>query len=238
MFGCCIQRTTSRSLRGRVRISAEGSMSNLTEFLTDMRDVDSSDLNRFGAAVGTIADFAGGIGAVTSAIGLINSILSPDQSGKLLQDIRNELKAGFDKLGLQNKADELLREWDNTDEITRDAEGIYLTLRATVTAGVGTDEIVRQITVCATALKGLSFTEHAEQWLVDHLDQVYFGHLGDTVYTPGGPSSSVFTFAPGTADPQTPLLDGMSSCEGLTFTDVFDPGADQNGHVFRYTYAL
>jgi hypothetical protein len=213
-------------------------MSNLSEFLDEINNVNSSGVKLVGAAVGTIADFAGGIGAVTDAIGLISSILSPDQTGQLLQDIRDELRAGLEGLGLQNKADEILREWDNTDDITRDAEGIYLTLLATVTAGVGTDEIVRQINVCATALNGLSFTRHAEQWLVDHVDQVYFGHLGDTVYTPGGPASSVFTFIPGTADRDTPFLEGMFSSEDMTFTNLFDPGADQNGDVFSYAYTL
>ena len=217
-------------------------MSNLSEFITDINETDHTGINVFGAAIGTVADFSSGIGLIVDASQLLNMITSPDHTAELLQDIRNELRQGFAKLGLQLKGDEILREWDNLDAITRDAEGIYLTLNATVNSHVGGDEVVRQIATCATAINGLSFTVHGEQWLVSHADQVYFslpGDASDVVYKPGGASSAVFTFIPGSADAtNTPQLSDAFSCQGMTFTSTFDPGGDDKDHVFSYTYTL
>ena len=213
-------------------------MSNYSEVITDVNEADHSALNQFGALVGTIADFSGAIGGTLAAVQFVEGLLGsgPDKTTQLLQDIRDELKQGFDKLGLDIKADELLREWDNLDMITKDAEGIYLTLTATVTDKVDTDEIIRQIGICVTALNALSITAHPEQWLVAHDAQVYFS--ADRVYQFGGASNSIFNFVPGTADQQTPGLPGSFACQGMTFSDIFDPGSDDAGEVFNFIYTL
>jgi hypothetical protein len=213
-------------------------MSNLSELITNLNEADHTSLNQFGSAIGTIADFSGGIGLITTAAQLVSSLISPDKTAELLQDIRNEIEQGFAKLGLEIKAGELLREMDNTDLITKDAEGIYLTLKATVSTQVDKNEALRQIGVCATALNALSISAHPEQWRVVHDDQVYFSHQGDRNYIPGGASSSVFQFPTGSADEKAPALPDAFNCRGLTFSDTFDPGGDGNGQVFSYVYTL
>jgi hypothetical protein len=128
---------------------------------------------------------------------------------------------------LHNKGADLLAKLRSLHSITDPADGAYTELPSNLKANVSTDFKHTEIEKCVTALQGLM---HLEQWNVLHDDQTFYAPNSNIRYTGGGASNSVFTFRQ--IDP------GSVECEGLVFTNNFDPGADQNDLIFNYTYTL
>lgn len=204
-------------------------MSNLSELITNVNEADHTALNIFGAAIGTIADFSGGIGLAQTAIQLISNLVSPDRTQQLLQEILSKIDAGFAKLGLHLKGENILARLRSLHSITDPADGVYTELSFNINGNVSNDFKHGEIEKCVTALQGLMHPE-LEQWKVVHDDQVFYSPEATIHYGGGGASNSVFTF--------TPTTPGSVECEGMIFTSNFDPGADTDNLVFNYTYIL
>src|SRR5437667_4013080 len=128
----------------------DSSMSNLTELITNVNEADHTSLNIFGSAIGTIADFSGGIGLADTAIKLISSLVSPDKTQQLLEDILNKIDAGFAKLGFHLKGADLLAQLRSLHTITDPADGVYTELSFHVKGNVSNDFIHEEIQKCAT----------------------------------------------------------------------------------------
>ena len=211
-------------------------MSNLLEFkeaIGKINTENNDDIALLGAAIGTIADFAGAAGAVVSVIGFIGSLFGlgggGDQTQAELDKILSTIDAEFKQLNLNTQAEDLKNQLAsiNSYAVTR-AVSIAENLESdlTVDPPLSSGDKSSRLEDCLTAVNSLSPVAVAgglnQVWQVVHDYQVYFAPTHPWLYEDGGLPSADFPF----------------TYEGLTFRNTFDPGADPNGLVFNYVYIL
>ena len=115
---------------------------------------------------GLLADLAGGIGAVSALIDLMN------QQGPTLQDVIDTIDAGFAKLNLELQGQSLKQEWADFDQWIVPAESVLANLPLILAAQPRPDSgwIIGQIETCLNAVDALS---KDDKWLFTKGFQMY-----------------------------------------------------------------
>lgn len=191
-------------------------MSNLSEFITDVHDEDSSSLNKIGALAGTIADFSGVAGAAVTAVQVVE-MLAPAKDPLVV--LFNGIKALFEQVNDHIKAADALARYRQIDTSIAKAEAVLDTLKQAVDANsMHTLDAVAQLQTCRQVVEELS---QRSAWLAVYVDQIYYN---DNWLDP-----PIFNY-PMVEDGE---LTTMDYGWGILY-----PSPDADGLVFTYTYVL
>jgi len=174
-------------------------MSNLQE-LDGAASGDS--ISQFGSAIGTAADFAGGVGAIAALIGVMNGFMQTgqDQLGTVQNSI-NQL------IGAQKAADLQSRLTEMVNALAT-MQGIFDGLQADLNANLSASDRNSRIETCSQALS--IFTDPVLSpeaiWSAPYSDLVYWDDTPDFYYS-GGVLTTV-DLGYGVVSP-TPDADGL-----------------------------
>ncbi len=205
-------------------------LSDLKDAIDKISNGNDEGIALIGSSIGTIADLAGGVGAVISVVQLASALLGSggdDQTQAMLNDILATIKAEYQKLhkevqGLIDKFESA--SVNNTLVVT--AVAIGQNLASDVAANLSSDGKSSRLEACLAAVNSLALTASAgglnQVWQVVQEDQLYFVPTNPWVYDDGGLPSADFPF----------------TYENLAFQRTFIPDAGPDGLVFNYTYVL
>jgi hypothetical protein len=215
------------------RSRAVGKFQNVVNFLGIVNDKNREAIKAMDDAIELALGFASGIGAITSAIKLAESLFGlggPDPTQAMLQDILNKLES----IDLGIKAEDLKVELSFIDQnasFTK-AASIAANLSKDLKVALTDGDKSSRFEDCLAAVISLSPRDELgnmnQVWRVVHGYQIYFAPTNPWLYDGGGLPSVDFPF----------------TYEGIMFANTpltgnrFDPGADSTGLVFNYIFIL
>jgi hypothetical protein len=151
-------------------------MSNLSDLLKSVAAPNTAAIDVIGNSLGTLADLSGGVAAVAGAIGLFVS--QDNKTEAELEKLQTVLKANFDAIKEDLKANNILT-WENSfAQPVADARSVLQNLPAALSASppVSNEFKLAQIGICLAAVDQFDFDP---KWKKSYLDEVYFDPSND-----------------------------------------------------------
>jgi hypothetical protein len=151
-------------------------MSNLSDLLDDIGIANGAPVELIGDTIGTLADAAGGVGAIVSLIGLFTS--TGDQTEAELQNILSTIQSDFAQLNAADQAGRLITRLTNVANQVGPAQAVLDTLSALVNLQPPATGAVRIQTIdtCITALNDLT---PDIIWEAVYTDQIYWSDYNE-----------------------------------------------------------
>jgi hypothetical protein len=167
-------------------------MSNLTETMDLLGYEGAKGTQVAGALAGTLADFAGAIGAVQLTVSLIESFFPQDDS---MKQILSAIQAGFQQLEGQIAASDKLQRMRDVDQGINPAVGVFEQLPAILNTRppVSQDFKLSQIQTCLDAVQ--FFTDFDDKWMAVQADWPYYSDSwSGRLAPPAGADGLVFNY--------------------------------------------
>jgi hypothetical protein len=170
-------------------------VSNLSDLLDDITSSDTDAVSLLGDALGTAADISGGIGFVTSVMGLLTG--GADPTKQALQNILDTVQKDFAELGANDKANNIIQTYRELDDnVTSAAQTQLVQLQA---------HMAPQIAPCVQTIEQLALNDGAIQahWWAVYDWQIFWTDAGE-YFQKSVPFPSIPVMVDAGYGPQTP----------------------------------